>query len=101
MEKEGVLMFGRRAEPELNPDFKFAIYNPGAGCVCPYGLTIAYGENAVENGARISLNTVVSDMEVKEGIIQCVHTNRGRCGKDGSGSFLFHPSQKRDEFHPG
>lgn len=38
----------RRAEPELNPDFKFAIYNPGAGCVCPYGLTIAYGENAVE-----------------------------------------------------
>ncbi len=67
----------RRAEPELNPDFKFAIYNPGAGCVCPYGLTIAYGENAVENGARISLNTAVSDMEVKEGIIQCVHTNRG------------------------
>lgn len=67
----------RRAEPELNPDFKFAIYNPCAGCVCPYGLTIAYGENAVENGARISLNTAVLDMEVEDGIIRCVHTNRG------------------------
>lgn len=67
----------RSAEPELNPDFKFAIYNPDAGCVCPYGLTIAYGENAVENGARISLNTAVLGMDVKEGIIQCVHTNRG------------------------
>ncbi len=67
----------RKAEPELNPDFKFAIYNPSAGCVCPYGLTIAYGENAVQNGARISLNTAVLDMDVSEGRIMGVRTNRG------------------------
>ncbi|MGN1267737.1 MAG: NAD(P)/FAD-dependent oxidoreductase, partial [Dorea sp.] len=64
-------------EPYLNPEFKFALYNPSAGCVCPYGLTIAYGENAVSNGAKVSLNTVVLDMEVAGGTIQSVRTNRG------------------------
>ena len=68
----------RRKEAELNPDICFAMYNPSAGCVCPYGLTIAYGENAVENGAQISLNTAVLGMETKEGRIECVQTNRGR-----------------------
>lgn len=68
----------REAEPELNPDFKFAMYNSSAGCVCPYGLTIAYGENAVNNGADIRLDTAVLDMEVKDGRIKSVLTNRGR-----------------------
>lgn len=67
----------RRKEPHLNPGFKFALYNPKAGCVCPYGLTIAYGENAVMNGAQISLNTAVLGMTVKNGRIVEVQTNRG------------------------
>lgn len=66
-----------RREPNLNPEFQFAIFNPSAGCVCPYGLTIAYGENAVENGARVSLNTAVLGMEVKNAKIRSVKTNRG------------------------
>lgn len=66
-----------RREPNLNPEFQFAMFNPSAGCVCPYGLTIAYGENAVENGAKVSLNTAVLDMEVKNGKIRSVTTNRG------------------------
>lgn len=66
-----------RREKNLNPDFKFAMYNPSAGSVCPYGLTIAYAENAVENGARVSLDTAVLDMKVERGHIQSVHTNRG------------------------
>lgn len=68
----------KKREPELNEEFAFAVYNPTAGCVCPYGLTIAYGENAVQNGAKVSLNTVVLDMEVVDGIIKSVITNRGR-----------------------
>lgn len=64
-------------EPNLNPEFQFAMFNPSAGCVCPYGLTIAYGENAVENGAKVSLNTAVLGMEVKDGKICLVKTNRG------------------------
>lgn len=68
----------REREPNLNPEFEFAIFNPSAGCVCPYGLTIAYGENAVQNGARVSLNTAVLGMTVRNGRIQSVLTNRGR-----------------------
>ena len=65
------------AEPNLSKNFEFALYNPSAGCVCPYSLTIAYAENAVQNGAKISLNTAVLSMETKNGEIVSVQTNRG------------------------
>ena len=64
-------------EPNLAPDTAFALYNPSAGCVCPYGLTIAYAENAVQNGARVKLNTAVLGMTVENGRITAVRTNRG------------------------
>ena len=66
-----------RREPNFNPKTRFAISNPDSGCVCPYGLTIAYAENAVQNGARIALNTAVLGMDVADGKITAVHTNRG------------------------
>ena len=68
----------KKKEPLLNDEFQFALYNPSAGCVCPYGLTIAYGENAIQNGAHISLNTAVTGMEVEDHMIKSVLTNRGR-----------------------
>lgn len=67
----------RKREPELNEEFVFALYNSSAGCVCPYGLTIAYAENAVQNGAKVSLNTAVLGMEVKDNEIVSVKTNKG------------------------
>lgn len=67
----------KECEPNFNKEFKFAISNPSSGCVCPYGLTIAYAENAVTNGAEISLNTAVTDMQVKNGKILSVETTRG------------------------
>ncbi|MGN1194656.1 MAG: NAD(P)/FAD-dependent oxidoreductase [Acutalibacteraceae bacterium] len=66
-----------RREPKLGENFKFAISNPSSGCVCPYGLTIAYAENAVMNGARVALNTAVTGMQVENGKIVSVSTNRG------------------------
>lgn len=68
----------RKREPHMNKEMKFALYNGSAGSVCPYGLTIAYAENAVQNGAEIALNTAVLSMEVVQGKIQSVLTNRGR-----------------------
>lgn len=68
----------RKKEPHMNKDMKFALCNSSAGSVCPYGLTIAYAENAVQNGAEIALNTAVLSMEVVRGEIQSVLTNRGR-----------------------
>ena len=66
-----------KKEPKLNQSFAFAISNPDSGCVSPYNLTIAYAENAVHNGAEVSLNTAVLGMELKDGKILSVKTNRG------------------------
>jgi glycerol-3-phosphate dehydrogenase len=66
-----------RLEPGLGDDLAAAIFFPSAGVVCPYGLTIAYGENAVDNGAKISLDTVALDMNLEGGRITAVKTNRG------------------------
>ena len=64
-------------EPHLNSNVKFALFFPTAGVVCPYSLTIAYAENAADNGAKICLDTAVINMEAEEGIIKSVLTNRG------------------------
>lgn len=67
----------KKREPNFNGDFKFAISNPDSGCVCPYGLTIAYAENAVTNGAKVSLDTAVLSINTEDGKIVSVTTNRG------------------------
>ena len=67
-----------KREPNLSGKIKYALFFPTAGVVCPYGLTIAYAENAADNGAKICLDTAVIDMEVKDGKIESVVTNRGR-----------------------
>lgn len=67
----------KKAQPNMNDHFSFALYNPMAGCVCPYGLTIAYAENAVENGAKVFLNTFVRSIRTENGVITAVETNRG------------------------
>lgn len=66
-----------RREPHLNEELCAALSFPSSGIVCPYNLTIACAENAVQNGAALSLDTAVLGMEVTEGVIQSVSTNRG------------------------
>ncbi len=64
-------------DPNLNEGYKVGLYNPSTGIVSPYELVIAYAENAMQNGAAVSLNSMVTGMEVKDGEIKAVHTNRG------------------------
>ncbi len=64
-------------DPNLNPGFKVGMYNPSTGIVSPYELVIAYAENAIQNGAQVSLDTMVTGMKVEEGVIKEVYTNRG------------------------
>ncbi|MEG1558258.1 MAG: FAD-dependent oxidoreductase [Oscillospiraceae bacterium] len=66
-----------RMEPNLDEKICGGLNFPSAGMVCPYGLTIALAENAVENGARLSLDTAVLSMKVFENKIVSVETNRG------------------------
>ncbi len=68
----------KEQEPYLSDSIKCALHFPTAGVVCPYGLTIAYAENAADNGAKICLDTAVTGMYVKDGHIESVLTNRGR-----------------------
>lgn len=67
----------KKAEPFISSHIKSALYFPTAGIVCPYGLTIAYAENAVENGVNLALDTAVISMEVINNHIVSVKTNRG------------------------
>ena len=67
-----------KKEPHLSCNIKFALFFPAAGIVYPYGLTTAYAENASDNGAKISLDTAVLDIQVLNGKIMNVMTNRGR-----------------------
>lgn len=64
-------------EPLLNDKFVFALSNPCSGTISPYELTIAYADNAVQNGAKVALNTVVLDICVENHNIVSVKTNRG------------------------
>lgn len=66
-----------KREPNLSEDIQSALFFPTAGIVCPYGVTIAYAENAVDNGVELSLDTAVLEMLVEEGEIKTVTTNRG------------------------
>lgn len=64
-------------EPNMNPAISAALFFPAAGVVSPYGLALAYAENAADNGVTFSLDTAVLDMTLSQGAIQSVHTNRG------------------------
>jgi len=67
----------RRLEPGLKEDLVLALAFPSTGVVCPYNLTIACGENAVQNGASIRVDTAVLGMDSVGGRITSVRTNRG------------------------
>jgi glycerol-3-phosphate dehydrogenase len=64
-------------EPDLNPEINACLQFPTAGSVCPYNLTIACAENAIGNGAAVALETAALRMDVADGQITAVHTNRG------------------------
>lgn len=67
----------RKREPNMSPNIRAALFFPDAGVVSPYGLTIAYAENAADNGVRLSLDTAVLGMTLEGDRIVSVLTNRG------------------------
>ncbi|MCL2195584.1 MAG: FAD-dependent oxidoreductase [Oscillospiraceae bacterium] len=67
----------RRRLPNLHVAHKRGVYFSATGAVFSHSLAVAYAENAIENGARVHLNTAVTDIEVRDGAIAAVHTNRG------------------------
>lgn len=64
-------------EPNASPRQRGGLFLPSAGVVAPYKVTVAYAENAVENGADVFLDTAVLGFELEQGRITGIKTNRG------------------------
>ncbi|MDR0908411.1 MAG: FAD-dependent oxidoreductase [Spirochaetaceae bacterium] len=74
-----------KREPGIRKEVIGGIFFPSTGEVCPYGMAIGYAENAVQNGAQVSLDTVCLGMELTANHVNhanntqivSVRTNRG------------------------
>ncbi len=64
-------------EPNITDEAVGAFEYPSSGVLSPYKLTVALADNAVENGVKVSLNTIVKSMETQNGKITGVVTNKG------------------------
>lgn len=52
----------RIIEPNISDGVKYALYSPTSGVVSPYEMTIAYAENAAQNGVEFMFDSTVSDI---------------------------------------
>lgn len=56
----------RQMEPNISDDAVAALYAPTAGIVCPFGMNIAFAENAAVNGVEFRFDTAVQDIRKTE-----------------------------------
>lgn len=64
-------------EPNLSDGVIWGVMCASAGVTSPYKMTVAYAENAVQNGVELLLSTEVTGM-TKNGLeIERVHTTKG------------------------
>lgn len=67
----------RTMEPNLTDGVTAALYAPSGGIVCPFGLTIAFAENAAENGVEFRFLTKVNFIKKLETEGFCLDTTTG------------------------
>ena len=65
----------RKMEPNLSEKVVAALYAPTGGIVCPFGLTLALAENAVQNGAEFRFDSCVTDIRKNGDHFDVVTTN--------------------------
>lgn len=64
-------------EPNVNPEVIAALWAPTAGITEPWMVAMAAVENAIQNGAKLYLNTEILDISTVDGKIKKVITNIG------------------------
>ena len=64
-------------EPHLAKGVVWGVMCASAAVTSPYKMTVAYAENAVENGVKLLLQTEVTGMKRNGVEIETVHTTRG------------------------
>lgn len=65
-----------KLEPNISDEAVAALYAPTGGIVCPFGMNIAFAENAAINGVEFKFDTEVTGLEKKDGN-WVVKTNQG------------------------
>ena len=66
----------RAIEPNIAKNVVGALYAPTAGIVCPFKLTVAFAENAAQNGVEFRFNEGVTGI-AREGECWRVQTEKG------------------------
>jgi len=64
-------------EPNISKDAIEGLWAPTSGIISPYEAAIALAENAVDNGARLCLETFVKQIVIRGGEVVGVDTDRG------------------------
>lgn len=67
----------REMEPNISDDAVAALYAPTAGIVCPFGMNIAFAENACANGVEFHFDTEVQGIH-KSDVGWIVETDCGQ-----------------------
>jgi len=67
-----------KMEPNLTDRAVVGILLPNYGVTCPFRVTIAAAENAIQNGVKILLNTEATDIQTEDGKVKSVATTRGK-----------------------
>lgn len=72
----------RQLEKSVAPWQKGAMFLPSSGIVQPYEVTVAFAENAADNGASFFFETAVSNISREGDMVHNIVTNRGTLGCD-------------------
>lgn len=67
----------REMEPNMSEKVIGALHAPTAGIVCPYELTLAAAENAVDNGVELILDCAIKDISKADDKFE-LETTRGK-----------------------
>ncbi|WP_113671042.1 NAD(P)/FAD-dependent oxidoreductase [Vallitalea guaymasensis] len=67
----------REMEPNMSDEVIGALHAPTAGIVCPYELTLAAAENAVDNGVELILDCAIKDINKVDDKFE-LDTTRGK-----------------------
>ena len=67
----------RKQEPNLRESIRAALWAPTAGICWPFGVTAAFAENAVLNGAEILRDCEVTGIKAEDGHVAAVETTQG------------------------
>lgn len=64
-------------EPNIRPFHWGGFYMPSAGIASPFKVTLAFAENAAQNGVSFFFDTAVLGMKTEGGRVRSLRTNRG------------------------